>query len=318
MCLAMVLPGCPAPPHPRSLDRCVNLVAANHRTATMSGSGAFSCGQVKAAVYSPGREGGGVVHVVTLPKTPSRTHTHNATTTAGTIKVATHHPRKLAVPPAEAAVLPLPLPLHGVANTSGLRSGKGWAFAPMASGKVCSGTVCCTATDVMGVGSGYAIAALQGDDDGGGITWYGEACAVLPCAAPGPRCLDYQAPPPSGLTKVALRMEIGSGASNRSAGTSVYSSGLGLLPMALAVSADGAQQHLLQPGPALSFDAAALALTASTAGAGAAPRSTLSSVVVYRRVFDKDTLAYSCPLATTTQPAVPVGVARANLRVEGK
>ena len=294
----------------RSLDRCVNLVAANHRTATMSGSGAFSCGRVEAAVYSPGREGG-TVHVVTLPKIPSRARAVNAT--AGAVKVAAHpnpHPRRPVGGKPGAAAPTLPLPLQGsggMRNASGPlpparpRSAVGWAFAPLASGRVCSGTVCCTASGVVGSGSGYAIAALQGDDDGGGITWYGEACAVLPCATPGPRCLDYQTPPAPGLTKVALKMAIGPGASKRggvtfgagSSGPAAHQ-GLGLLPMVLAVSSDGAQQqHLLQPGPALGFDPSSLELTASTAGA--APRSTLASVVVYGRVYDRDTLAYSCP-----------------------
>jgi hypothetical protein len=43
--------------------------------------------------------------------------------------------------------------------------------------------------------SGWAVGALSGSDRGGGISWAGEACALLPCPQPGPRCLDYQLPP---------------------------------------------------------------------------------------------------------------------------
>ena len=52
-----------------SLAKCINLVATNHRGPSMSGSGAFSCGRVLAATFSPGINDG-PMHLVTLPARP--------------------------------------------------------------------------------------------------------------------------------------------------------------------------------------------------------------------------------------------------------
>ena len=153
-----------------SLAHCVNLVATNHRSSSMSGSGIFSCGHVEAATYSTGGVDG-PMYTATLPKHPDR---------SGWVDPAV----AVAVPP--------------MAPTG---SNVPWVFARLhatPTQSLCSdsGRVCCTASGLEGGdGSGYVLAALDGDDTGGGITWSGATCAVLACVGtPGPACLDASAP----------------------------------------------------------------------------------------------------------------------------
>ena len=77
----------------------------------------------------------------------------------------------------------------------------------------------------MDVGLGYVLAALDGDDLGGGISWSGAACAVLACPAPGPACLSYQPAPldeRQQLRGVILTMVSGTIVAIRSTGACGY------------------------------------------------------------------------------------------------
>ena len=63
--------------------------------------------------------------------------------------------------------------------------------------------MCCHASAVQGSAQGFALAALQGQDNGGGIRWGGEACAVLPCANP---AAGKSPPPPFPLPRPPARI----------------------------------------------------------------------------------------------------------------
>eukprot|EP01062_Namystynia_karyoxenos_P063746 TRINITY_DN56544_c0_g1_i1.p1 TRINITY_DN56544_c0_g1~~TRINITY_DN56544_c0_g1_i1.p1 ORF type:complete len:464 (+),score=58.31 TRINITY_DN56544_c0_g1_i1:91-1482(+) len=142
-----------------SLLHGVNLVLANHRAPSMSGSGAWTSGRTLASVYSLG--GGDKLRVVDFPA---------ASAVSGAVPLR---------PPPE------------------LRSGKSypWAFAALAEGaRVCSGAVCCEARNVSGDAAGFSLAVLDGIDSGGDTEWAAQVCALLPCRQPSARCLDYQLP----------------------------------------------------------------------------------------------------------------------------
>eukprot|EP00811_Abedinium_folium_P015029 NODE_24006_length_642_cov_2.675728.p3 GENE.NODE_24006_length_642_cov_2.675728~~NODE_24006_length_642_cov_2.675728.p3 ORF type:complete len:123 (-),score=14.19 NODE_24006_length_642_cov_2.675728:170-538(-) len=52
--------------------------------------------------------------------------------------------------------------------------------------------------------SGFALAALDGADDGRSSTWAAKVCAVLPCHRPGQSCISFQYPIDRGLSGVTL------------------------------------------------------------------------------------------------------------------
>eukprot|EP01051_Picozoa_sp_SAG22_P005535 SAG22_NODE_331_length_12174_cov_12.920497_7_plen_667_part_00 len=162
-----------------SYRHCVNFVAANHRGPAMSGSGVFSCGRVVTASFDPGT-GDAPLQLATLPSRPGP----GPAQAAGRLGLL--GPKELAVSTSSTTT----------ANTSSgstTRSGEdgaatAWVFEPVdPEGEgwqsLCSasGEVCCTLLSLIGagpaVGRGYVLAALDGDDEGGGISWSGAACA---------------------------------------------------------------------------------------------------------------------------------------------
>ena len=144
-------------------------------------------------------------------------------------------------------------------------------------------------------GRGYVLAALDGDDNGGGIKWSGAACAVLACQHPDPSCLDYQ-PPPSvreqQLSGVVIAMTTHPPVGNVS-----------VFPMALARGDADREQRLLEPFGAtgeLDFqvlDAAPGFGFWRLQAAALPPRSEspLISALLYGRPFARDELEYDCP-----------------------
>jgi predicted amidohydrolase len=269
-----------------SLAHCVNFVATNHRSTRMSGSGAFSCGRVVASTFDPGT-GDGPLHFARLPARPvQRTASKDVAQTASEIDAA-------AAAAAAAA---------GSSDT--VNGTEPWTFARVdVDGgwqTLCSdsGQVCCTLTQLVGagvdVGRGYALAALDGVDTGGGISWSGAACAVLACPEPGPGCLEYQQPPSvqdQQLSGVVLAMTTHPPVGN-----------VTIFPMALA-RADTGGQRLLEPfgvsgeleftvldgAPGFGFwRLQAAALPPSSA-------SPLVSAMLYGRPFGRDELVYDCP-----------------------
>jgi predicted amidohydrolase len=241
-----------------SLRNCANVLIANYGPFA-SGSGIFSCGKVKASYY----------------KSPSTVEIIYAELDSDP-----------ATKPASALV-----PSLSTSDTGP----QGWQFASLASGQVCSGQICCVASDIVGSPSGYSIAALSGLDSGCGdytlghdcgkasLHWPGEACGVFSCTAPNTACLNYQTPTGS-LTGVRLEMVV-------SPGTAVY-------PHVLVHnSADAStEQLLLEPGA----DGLDFLQTDTSAVLSVSSQHPITSAEVYGRSYGQDTLSYSCPLPTTT------------------
>ena len=295
-----------------SLSHCVNLVATNHRGPRMSGSAALSCGSVLAATFAPGNVDG-PLHLATLPIQP----------TAGPTPAP-------AAAEATAVMAAVAAAREATARRRGATA-EPWAFARLdSSGEwqtLCSdsGDVCCTVTTLVGagtgVGSGYVLAALDGDDRGGGIRWSGAACGVLACAEPGPGCLDYQPPPAAEEERLAGVVMTMTTHPPIGANISVF-------PMALAAGSDASeangrskhggreprrkdqpqqegQQRLLEPfGPSGELEYTVLdgapgfgfwRLQAASLPAGQS--GPLVSALLYGRVFARDELGYDCPAA---------------------
>merc|ERR1712136_642365 len=60
-----------------------------------------------------------------------------------------------------------------------LTSSSKWFFAPLTEGTVCSGSVCCTVGVSSAAGSGWVVAALDGQDEDGGVAWSAQAEVTL-------------------------------------------------------------------------------------------------------------------------------------------
>merc|ERR1712079_446426 len=159
-------------------------------------------------------------------------------------------------------------------------------FAPLQSGLVCSGTLCCFASDFVGSTSKYSIGALGGTDSGCGnyavgfdcgkasLHWPAEVCGVFACETPDATCLNYRLPTGS-LTGVRLEMVA-------SEGTAVY-------PHVVAHGTSN-EQILLQPGADLDFlhNGTRVLLSVNSTH----PRT---NAEVYGRRYQDDHLPYSCP-----------------------
>mmetsp|Transcript_13922 Transcript_13922/g.30025 ORF Transcript_13922/g.30025 Transcript_13922/m.30025 type:complete len:455 (-) Transcript_13922:156-1520(-) len=215
-----------------------SLVLSNHRRASESGSGIWQAGLPIATTYHPGSDKASVVVGAVPPRSE-----------AGR---APRAPR-------------LALRQHGV----------GWAFAPLAAGRVCSGGVCCRATATTT--QGYVLAALNGDDVDGDMSVSAEVCAVLSCADAGRGCLDFGRQVPGGATEVKLVMEK-LGAER-------------LVPEVVASSPDEVE-ILLVPNSTSNGYLFAETVTGATLAATSAHN--LTSVVLYGRRFDRDSLPYRC------------------------
>jgi len=234
-----------------SLRNCANILFANYGPGA-SGSGIVSCGNAKASYYKSASS----VEIIyaEMDSDPQRSQ-----------------PQLL-------------VPSLSTSDTGP----QGWQFASLASGKVCSGKICCVASDVVGGASGYSIAALSGPDSGCGdysfghncglksFHWPGETCGVFACPTPGAECLHYQTPTGS-LTGVRLEMIV-------SPDTAVY-------PHVLAYDSTSTEQLLLEPGAGLDFlqNGTRVVLSVSSS-------HPLTSAEMYGRPYRQDSLSYNCAL----------------------
>eukprot|EP01065_Artemidia_motanka_P006733 TRINITY_DN13288_c0_g1_i1.p1 TRINITY_DN13288_c0_g1~~TRINITY_DN13288_c0_g1_i1.p1 ORF type:complete len:466 (+),score=105.01 TRINITY_DN13288_c0_g1_i1:47-1399(+) len=216
-----------------SMQAGATLVVANHRTPEMSGSGVWSAGRVLDYFFSPG-------------------------STAGPVRV-------VEVPTAAPAPTPRSEPVLAQPDT-----GARWAFAPLSSGHVCSGGVCCTATAMTGSTDGYVIAALDGDDVQGGTQWAAQVCAILPCHTASDQCLQFN-PPTGSLRRVVLS-----------------ATGISSVVFPEILGWRRGLQTALQPGTGNdSFEF-------SGSNASIATADVLLSAVLYGRKFASDSLPYDC------------------------
>lgn len=141
-----------------SLANKVNLVLANHRTGSESGSAILVSGNPVSQFYRPADSAGPVQ--------------------VGEVSTAT--------PKAS-----LRSPMARL-DLSRLSSEAAWKFGAFGS-QVCSGGMCCSATATSGSSKGYLVAALDGTDTDDGVRWPAQVCAVLPCRQ-GMKCLAFQQP----------------------------------------------------------------------------------------------------------------------------
>lgn len=178
-----------------SLRFSVNLVVCNHRSSGESGSGVWSSGQALAYQFDPNSaSGSGSVTVADVPEgTGESVYSRPSNGLVGHAgDRARRHQKKTA------------------ANTSATTDS--WAYLALEEGgEVCSGDVCCTASNIEGSTDGYAIACLDGQDTSEGLVWGARVCAVLPCTVQESSqktssCLSYQKRPSSALTAVTLSM----------------------------------------------------------------------------------------------------------------
>jgi predicted amidohydrolase len=287
-----------------SLRNCANIVFANlpwnYGPASVStGSGMMSCGQVKASYYlTPPSDFSGYVGEIIYGDLDS-----DPMPVASTLVPSLH--RSL---PTGSDVGPL-----------------GWQFAPLASGKVCSDTICCFASDFVGDTSGYSIAALGGVDSGCGsgsyahgydcgvasLHWPAEVCGVFLCTAPNAACLDYRVPTGNINTcRYANDKECDDGTDYCDDGTDcedcdncggnlksvrlemTVSPGTVVYPHSVAHGASSAnEQILLAPGAGFDFVHNDTFVVLSV---DSAPHP-ITSAVMYGRRYQQDNLTYSCP-----------------------
>lgn len=140
----------------------VNLILANHRTSSESGSAILVSGTPVSQYYSPGRSAGPVQ--------------------VGDLSAG------YSLPPASE---PFRLPFARL-NLTDLSAEENWKFGSVDGSQTCSGPICCTAKSA-GSSSGYALAVLDGRDSDDGVTWPAHVCAVVPCRN-GRNCLSFQQP----------------------------------------------------------------------------------------------------------------------------
>lgn len=251
-----------------SLRHNATLVVSNHRTASESGSGVWQSGRALAYTFAPSANEGSLVFA-DVDHGPADTSALQAA--LGVVVTPAEVEAEV-----EMATTQLPALAAG--------RGGGWRFAELSDGKLCAGSVCCIAEAEQGDARGWALAALDGTDtDRGEAQWVAQVCAVLPCAVPSGRCLQY-APPSHAASLRALSLSM----SGASVSTVVF-------PEVFATTAAGGQVMLTPNGgggpDTLAFAAAAgdgVSLNATAA-------ASLGSAVLYGRSFDEDKLPYSCP-----------------------
>mmetsp|Transcript_20120 Transcript_20120/g.41710 ORF Transcript_20120/g.41710 Transcript_20120/m.41710 type:complete len:608 (+) Transcript_20120:85-1908(+) len=334
-----------------SLRNCANILVSNHPwiggSTKSSGSGIFSCGDVKAYYYTPSNSPGPILYAELASNPVSGRRASSA--------LHQRHPGLALLPPPGPSASALPdsgrrasqacidvpgfvdewvgqslYPTWGgtcaewaphdcskaveewgysqqgeddiLANCpascgscgQGAAPSHGWQFAPLSSGRVCSGNLCCAASALNGSAAGYVLAALKGVDSGCGfggncaspsLNWQAEACAVLSCPSPGGPCLNYQTPS-GALFGISLSMDV-------STGTSVY-------PHVLAYgggSVAGAQE-LITPDAGLNFTH-----NGGSAVLNVSSPNPLTSAILYGRPYGlgEDVLRYNCLLTATSQ-----------------
>lgn len=304
-----------------SLAHGVNVVVSNHRTASESGSGAWSSGSTQSYVFAPSNKGDAKVMLAELPLSPASPAATGATAVSAAEVV------EAAAGEAAASV-----------------SDGAWVFAAIdsSSPSVCSGEVCCRATlgdsTTEAYGS-YVLGALDGDDTSEGLTWGAQVCAVLPCTKVGnlmqdksvpdadadadagarghrhllthhsftrrtwptrisqanSQCLNYHTAPSTPLTELQLEMAVGdpSSAASRSVVPEIIltdASGMQALPSLFAPfvagqpTTSGQTQWLYDPDS----ESAVVALNYTEAEFG------LLSATIYARRFEQDSLSYDC------------------------
>jgi len=258
----------------------VNLVVSNHRTADESGSGIWANGLPLATQFDPSKQGSSSVVVADVPHAEGRSHRYDPNVTDQQRHV--------------------------------VRVTNGWNITALHAGaSVCSGSVCCAATDIFGSdGSGYVLASLDGYDYSLGLEWGAKLCAILPCEeisesrslpsiVPGVLqndsdvCLYYEERPATGVISGSLNMQ----RSNNSEQTRVL-----LFPEVLgAPRADLGSQVALDPTFA-AFSSGKGFIFNDDEEADGSGGSIISfnsshgllSAVIYGRVFADDSLPYSC------------------------
>ena len=309
-----------------SLTHSVNLVVANHKTRSESGSAAIERGAVLAYEYALGARDG-AVHVARFGAAAARTAASEGRDRAG----ARH--RALLPPPQSRSSHRTAFPPSP------------WAFARLAQDgsavTVCAAppsTLCCHTAATATSGTAYVLAALDGDDTDAGVAWSAQACALLYCPAgeASARCLAYHQPghelePALGLGGASARGSPRSAASTKATTLGLLSaltlraSGLGLgagglvFPEVL-VASPSAPQRLMPPLPDRAPNAsdvgggfhfidcaardgnATLFVRAPSGASGASGDASgdasgggISSVVLYGRAFARDQLPYACP-----------------------
>eukprot|EP00592_Proboscia_alata_P022619 CAMPEP_0194425568 /NCGR_PEP_ID=MMETSP0176-20130528/24830_1 /TAXON_ID=216777 /ORGANISM="Proboscia alata, Strain PI-D3" /LENGTH=593 /DNA_ID=CAMNT_0039235935 /DNA_START=82 /DNA_END=1863 /DNA_ORIENTATION=- len=255
-----------------SLRNCVNIMFANYpwnygQNSISTGSGIFSCGEVKASYY----------------KTP------------------TWNPQKMGTIIYADLDSDVSLQAPSTLEPSSLLTwdatgNPGWQFAPLAEGYVCSDTICCYASNFVGKTYGYSIGALGGIDSGCGNYEYGydcgiasyhwpaEVCGIFSCMDQTGTCLDYQTPT-GNLTGVRLETRVSTNST--------------VLPHVLAYGTSGttSEQILIEPGTGLNFfqNGKVVVLTIDSF-----PHP-ISSAEIYGRLYEKDNLLYTCPVSSETE-----------------
>lgn len=253
-----------------SLRFSVNVVMCNHRSGGESGSGIWSSGQVLSYQFDP-----------------------NSANGAGSVMVAD-------VSGGEGASLSSASQISRVTgqvqrNTTGAivpHAASSWSYTSLTeNGEVCSGQVCCTASNIEGSTAGYAIAALDGTDTSEGLTWGARVCAILPCTlsvgeSSQRSCLNYQKRPSSALTAVTLEM-------TRAQADYIF-------PEIIASdSATANSQTLLTPVEGDSVEDGEFFFyddeEAGKASVQLEYSGGVTSVTMYGRKYDEDDLSYACP-----------------------
>ncbi|KAK3282141.1 hypothetical protein CYMTET_10114 [Cymbomonas tetramitiformis] len=255
-----------------SLRTGVTLTVCNQRTSTESGSGVFVAGSPASYVFSLDSKEGTLhfaqvdAEVVGNASEPVHSKVHMPHT----------------VPVAQREVL-----LNGTEEPSKIRMSGRWTFAPLAAGEVCTGSksVCCEANITGGGAAGFVLAAVDGQDKYSDLSWGAMACAILPCAAPGPECLSYHKPTGT-LTSIILATTMPSGA--------------WLVPEVIGTARHGSGQTLLEAGSTRNAKGGHFDFTATEGGktrlvVQADDEGSLSSVIIYGREFARDPLPYTCP-----------------------
>ena len=263
-----------------SLRHAVNLVVANHRTSSESGSGAWSSGTALKYVYSPGERDG-----------PVYTVSFDAATAAEPLPLEAS-----AAASATAAAVP------AIVSTATTGKGGHWAFARFDAqsgvARVCAGapsTLCCDASSGSG-GAAHVLAALDGFDSDDGVSWGAQICAVLACPVgeSGERCLTYRAGAPAtalpAVTLSASGLSLGAGGAMfaEALATSRSTTQIMLPPLSRAPVAGDAD------GGLYFVDAGSNATLVVRAPNGADAGLGLGSAALYGRVFARDKLPYSC------------------------
>eukprot|EP00403_Amphidinium_massartii_P036065 CAMPEP_0178440128 /NCGR_PEP_ID=MMETSP0689_2-20121128/36575_1 /TAXON_ID=160604 /ORGANISM="Amphidinium massartii, Strain CS-259" /LENGTH=494 /DNA_ID=CAMNT_0020062805 /DNA_START=68 /DNA_END=1548 /DNA_ORIENTATION=+ len=194
--------------------------------------------------------------------------------------------------------------------------GSSWRFAPLSeeASTLCSGSVCCTATDLRAATRvGWVLAVLNGKDTGGG----GQACALLPCSAASAACLRSQ-PPRHRLEGISLTMVGIENGTGEALPEVLVGDVVSLANSTVSeddVTVDGAErvhrggeppslvkEMLLPPQEAGRNDTDTFNFSWNRSSGNASLRvraftRPVVSAIIYTRQFHKDSLPYRCPPA---------------------